>query len=74
MRRCGNCSACKRVEATKASCQRALAGADVRRANGDPTYSVGEDVRIVWNDMLAANPCEAPVEDRETPSPAGLIE
>lgn len=56
--RCGKCPACLRVAEVKAQAMKALAQADIKRANNQPGYTVGEDVRLIWNRTLEENPCE----------------
>lgn len=63
MERCGKCENCQRVESVKRLAGRALAHADVIRRRKNPGYTVGEDVRLVWNRALEENPCTAPIGD-----------
>lgn len=60
--RCGKCPQCQRVAEVKTQAFRALAQADVRRANSLPAHPVGDDVRLIWNQTLAENPC-SPMEE-----------
>lgn len=57
--RCGLCGACKRVEVVKQQAMKAFAQADVKRFSSGVPYSVGEDVRLIWNITLEENPCES---------------
>jgi hypothetical protein len=54
-KRCGTCKNCQIIVRTQRSCLRAL------RQPGN-----GEEVRVVWNDMLRDFPCTALTP---TPSP-----
>jgi hypothetical protein len=53
--RCGTCPACLRLAKAQAACLRAVNPPLTPPGNG-------EAVRVVWNDQLAANPCENPKE------------
>lgn len=49
--RCNECDNCKKVERCKRSL---LAGLAKARTKGQ---HVGEDARVIWNDMLETHPC-----------------
>ena len=51
MKRCGTCGNCRKLEKVKRS---------VLRAVNPPFSHADDDVAMVWNDMLASLPCEAP--------------
>jgi len=56
-KRCGKCLNCRQVLACRTLIWKALADADVRRIRGEHGYSVGEDVRLIWNQALRDYPC-----------------
>jgi len=56
--RCGLCLPCLQVATVQQQALKALAQADVKRASSGVAYSVGEDIRLIWNTLLEENPCE----------------